>query len=710
MFLKRIILKNFKSFYKTTVIDLPDQITAIVGPNGSGKSNIVDAIRWALGEQSFKNLRVEKSNDLIFSNKDNSAGFAEVELIFDNTRKIFPLDFSEVSILRRVNRNEESCYFLNHESCRLKDIIELISQAKIGLRGFSIINQGSVENILRVSPIERKIMLEESLGLKNLEIKKEEAKRKLEGSLINLDKAKAQLEEITPHLRFLKRQVKKYTERQEYEKELKTLLLEYFSYIYKEILSEKQPEKEIIEEIKQKIHLIEKEIALKEKELGLIKETPDDSLENQIKEITNRLLNKQNDKFNLLQQIKEKESKNTGVSLNIEELKRLLRKIESVLKEMLEANDIFIIKEKIKEILKEIQREEKIGKRTSIEDKNLKEKLNFLEQEINNERLKLVELQKKLEEKNKTFREKYLELEEIKRKRESLLNQLKKEELEKEKFKLKFEDYKRRLEEEGLNLNEIEKYLQENQLEENKDLSLIEKRIWRLKKEIMEAGSTDENVLKEYEEVNKRYEFLANQVDDLNKAISDLKNLINELNKQIEESFKKGINEINKEFLRYFRLIFKGGSVKLVIKKKEKVTENNEENVNEDFEKEIKTEGPIEGVDIKVDIPKTQIKSLEILSGGEKTLTAIALLFSIVNQSDPPLVVVDEIDAALDEENSRRFAEILKELSKNTQFIVVTHNRMTMMAASVIYGVTLKDNISQLISIKLEESEQILKN
>jgi len=113
MFLKRVIIKNFKSFYKTTVLDFPSKITAIVGPNGSGKSNIVDAIRWALGEQSYKNLRVETSDDLIFNSPKLAAGFAEVELNFDNSKKLFPLDFLEVSIARRIDRQGESKYFLN---------------------------------------------------------------------------------------------------------------------------------------------------------------------------------------------------------------------------------------------------------------------------------------------------------------------------------------------------------------------------------------------------------------------------------------------------------------------------------------------------------------------------------------------------------------------------------------------------------------------
>jgi len=135
--------------------------------------------------------------------------------------------------------------------------------------------------------------------------------------------------------------------------------------------------------------------------------------------------------------------------------------------------------------------------------------------------------------------------------------------------------------------------------------------------------------------------------------------------------------------------MFKGGTAKLVEVKNE---ENN-----------------YWGVDIKIDLPKTYLKNLAILSGGEKTLVAISLLLAIVNYSNPPLLILDEIDAALDEENSRRFAEILKELSQETQFIVITHNRLTMEAAGVIYGVTLNDDkSSQLLSISLEEAVETI--
>ena len=222
-------------------------------------------------------------------------------------------------------------------------------------------------------------------------------------------------------------------------------------------------------------------------------------------------------------------------------------------------------------------------------------------------------------------------------------------------------------------------------------LNILERKIWKGKQELIEAGAEDENIIAEYHEVSERYNFLSEQINDLNKGIEDLQSLIKELEKQIEEKFNEAIKEINEQFNHYFRLIFNGGAAKLVQKREQ----TDSGNLNW-------------GIDIKINIPKTQLKSLEILSGGEKTLVAICLLFALVKQSKAPLLVVDEIDAALDEENSRRFAEILKALNQKTQFIIITHNRMTMSAVQAIYGVTLtSDDCSQLFSLKLEEAKAL---
>ena len=698
MFLNRIILKNFKSFSGKTILDFPCLFTAIVGPNGSGKSNIVDAVRWAFGEQSFKNLRAEKGRDLIFSgkNKDSSAGFAEVELIFDNSKKIFPLEISELSILRRIDKEDNNSYFLNHQSCRLKDIVEVLAAARLGLKGLSIINQGSIGDILKVSSRERRIMLEESLGLKNLETKKEEAKRKLENTLINLDKAQALRHEILPHLRSLKRQVSRWEKREKIKEELLETEKKYFVNIYHQILQENTHSHPDIDKIKKDIEGLENGIREKEKEIGLSNEKFDKSLEIQIKNITQQIIDLQNQKSIQLRALGRKE---VSSKLNItgESLEKGIFSIKGKLQPLLSFSNLEEIKKEIKNIIQDISTLINSGSQEEEKEENLKEiqkSLEKIEEEINEKNEQLSNWQDQLNERGLDFRNKFQEIESKREEKEKLYRELQREEILNEKFRLRMEDFKRRLGEAGFEFQEVEKLYQNEknvQLVSLKEFSVLENKIWRRKKELSEMGVEDENIINEYSDVSNRYDFLSQQIGDLNKGVEDLNTLIKELNNQIEEKFSKAINGINEEFNHYFQLIFKGGSAKLIQVKQE----SNNHNI-------------VWGVDIKINIPKTQLKGIDMLSGGEKTLITACLLFALVNQSNSPLVVVDEIDAALDEENSARFSEILKALTKKTQFIIITHNRMTMNAVQIIYGVTLSENdSSQLLSLKLEEAEAL---
>lgn len=698
MFLKRIILKNFKSFSGKTVLDFPCLFTAIVGPNGSGKSNIVDAVRWAFGEQSFKNLRAEKGRDLIFSgkNKNSSAGFAEVELIFDNSKKIFPLEVSELSILRRIDKEDNNSYFLNHQSCRLKDIVETLAAARLGLKGLSIINQGSIGDILKVSSRERRIMLEENLGLKNLEIKKEEAKRKLENTLINLDKAQALQKEILPHLRSLKRQVNRWEKREKIKEESLVIEKKYFVNIYHQTLQENTHSHLDVDKIKKDVEELENGIRRREKEIGLSNEKLDKSLEIKMKDITQQIIDIQNQKSIQLRALGRKE---VSSKLNItgESLEKRIFSTKEKLQFLLSLSNLEEIKKEIKHIIQSINNlinpeNQQEGKRENLEE--IQKNLEKIEMEINEKNKQLSDWQDELNKRGLNFRSKFQEIESKREEKERLYRELQREEILNEKFRLRMEDFKRRLGEAGFEFQEIEKLYQNEknaQLVTLDEFSALENKIWRMKKELSEMGAEDENIINEYTDASNRYNFLNQQTGDLNKGGEDLNSLIRELNNQIEERFSKAINGINEEFNHYFQFIFKGGSAKLIQVK--------QESDNHDV---------IWGVDIKINIPKTQLKGIDMLSGGEKTLITACLLFALVNQSDSPLVIVDEIDAALDEENSARFSDILKALTKNTQFIIITHNRMTMNAVQIIYGVTLSENdSSQLLSLKLEEAEAL---
>ena len=190
MYLKRLELKGFKSFPNKTDIIFKEGITAIVGPNGSGKSNVSDAVRWVLGEQSIKSLRGDKLEDVIFAGSDNQKpmNFCEVSLTIDNTDGKLNIDYSEVTIKRRAYRNGESQFYLNNKSCRLKDIKEILLDTGIGKDGYSIIEQGKVDEILSSNPINRRKVFDEACGISKYRYKKTEAERNLKNTKENLDR------------------------------------------------------------------------------------------------------------------------------------------------------------------------------------------------------------------------------------------------------------------------------------------------------------------------------------------------------------------------------------------------------------------------------------------------------------------------------------------------------------------------------------------
>ena len=202
VFLKGIHIQGFKSFADRVKLELGHGLSVIVGPNGSGKSNVADAVRWVLGEQSAKSLRGVKMEDVIFagSTQRRPVGMAEVSLIFDNTTGIFPLDFREITITRRVYRDGDGQYLINNASCRLKDIQELFMDTGAGKEGFSIIGQGRVEEILNLKSEERRSLIEEAAGITKFRYRKREALKRLDATILNLQRLDDIVREIEGQL------------------------------------------------------------------------------------------------------------------------------------------------------------------------------------------------------------------------------------------------------------------------------------------------------------------------------------------------------------------------------------------------------------------------------------------------------------------------------------------------------------------------------
>ena len=291
MYLKRIEIQGFKSFADKTEIEFKDDITAIVGPNGSGKSNISDAIRWVLGEQSAKSLRGSKMEDIIFSGTDKrrALGFAEVTIFFDNKDKLIPIDYSEVAVTRRMFRSGESEFYINKNSCRLKDIRELFMDTGIGKDGYSIIGQGRIDEILSDKPEDRRSIFEEAAGIVKYKTKKIETEKKLSSTEGNLIRIKDLIHEITKQFQSLEVEAKKATQFMTLYDELKYLEVNLYIREIKKLNVQIHELKEDIEKEDKKIFNIEDSKVSIENSFNEIKESVEEA-EKRIEELRSNKL------------------------------------------------------------------------------------------------------------------------------------------------------------------------------------------------------------------------------------------------------------------------------------------------------------------------------------------------------------------------------------------------------------------------------------
>lgn len=259
---KQLEMVGFKSFADPIKLTFSDGITAIVGPNGCGKSNVADAIRWVLGEQSSKMLRGSVMQDVIFkgTEKRKSLSFCEVSLCFDNTNRIFKVDYDEIVITRKLYRSGDSEYLINRTPCRLKDIIDLLHDSGIGKSGYSIIGQGKVEEIINSKPEDRRAIFEEAAGISKFKFKKVEAERKLARTQENLTRINDIIQEIDKQLAPLKRQSETAKIYLDLKEKLKVLEINAYIYQY-DYASENKAA------IQQKIDAIVEEMNLRQTDL-----------------------------------------------------------------------------------------------------------------------------------------------------------------------------------------------------------------------------------------------------------------------------------------------------------------------------------------------------------------------------------------------------------------------------------------------------------
>jgi chromosome segregation protein len=270
----------------------------------------------------------------------------------------------------------------------------------------------------------------------------------------------------------------------------------------------------------------------------------------------------------------------------------------------------------------------------------------------------------------------------------------------------------------GQEILSYQNYTTEEKIE-NINQEELKKKIERLKIKLEDIGlSNGAELMKEFKQVSERDGFLAREMEDLEKSVQSLQKLIADLKEKIDLEFKEGVKKINVEFQEFFSLMFGGGQASLAIVVENKKSKRGEPadadpRYAESFGEAMEDETDIvfeKGIEINVSLPHKKVKELHAFSGGERSLTSIALLFAMSQVNPPPFLVLDETDAALDESNSRKYGDMLEKLSKHSQLIVVTHNRETMSRAGVLYGITIgSDETSKLLSVKFDEAAEIAK-
>ena len=735
MYLKSIELSGFKSFGKKTELVFGSRITSVVGPNGSGKSNVAEAFRFVLGEQSMKSLRSKRGEDLIWGGSPslprmNRAG---VKVTFDNSSKLLDLDFSEVVVERVVYRDGQNEYLLNGTLVRLKDVIRLLAGANIGGSGYQIISQGEADRILNASPKERREMVEDALGLKLYQHKKAESERKLEETAANVDKTKSLRREIAPHLNFLRVQVEKIEKGRELKEDLAARLQEYLAREHAWISQEGARLDQELGSFEREAQHIEHKLRDAHSKKGgegqegarVIAE-----LQTKLRETETKLSDMRRKREEVVRELGRAEGALAANNVTVEqivavphvrefayEISSAIEKVESANAE--EVRTLLVgIRERIRafvdgltgaapvtneEARKHVERLTASLGEIQEHESRLREDVESAQRDIAKKREESFTAEKESVQLQSSLREVQSKMTSTRIARENISGS-----------RRRFEEEVR----EGVALigSAVQGWdkgeIPEGALSEERSVQEKRRRdIERLKIKIEESGlGNGEQIVKEFKQTKERDEFLMKELADLEASAASLKNIIAELEETIDERFTEGLKGINEVLGGFFTKLFGGGHAKLLIEKPRRKMQGSDGDSDDDVDDVQEEEELYAGLSIDVALPRKKIRGLEVLSGGERALTSIALIFSMTQVNPPPFLILDETDAALDEANSKRYADMIRELGAKSQLIVITHNRSTMAAAGELYGVTMSnEGVSKILSVKLEEAEKVAK-
>ncbi|MFP4514933.1 MAG: chromosome segregation SMC family protein [Parcubacteria group bacterium] len=579
----------------------------------------------------------------------------------------------------------------NQESAEKLELKNKLSQERISIQEYNR-KLAQIETKLEIN-----LEAQGKFDLSWLYQKESELKNKLDNldkELINLETKlkKESVEENNPEINQLNEKIKELNSQilklSQKQPELKTLIQDFankFSNLDIESPDLKEELKKLQEEFNEKIKPSLSQEAYSQEQESEMQKIQDEieNYGNQKAELLETEQAKKLEKFKLQELLNNKKSERNNVERELQDIVNKLSKQENAEKvdksESLERE-----KEDLLSNLKNSKQKEE----------SLNQELSHLEDKEKEQRQELFDLQK-------TAQKTQQEINTISIK----LNELRVQAARKE---TRLEDLENEIRNNELSLGKIK----DIEVDYNLNREQTHNKIESNKRQLEQIGGIDPETEQEYNNTKERFDFLSKQSDDLSNSINSLEKIISELDQTIKKQFDKEFKVIEENFKKYFKQLFNGGKASL--NKLSSLEEKNDKNNEEESKTETETEKikflkkhnttGLSGIEIQACPPGKKIKSISMLSGGERALTAIALICAIISANPAPFVVLDEVDAALDEANSERLANILDELSHKTQFIVVTHNRASMRKSSLLYGITMSDDgVSHLLSVKLED-------
>ena len=582
----------------------------------------------------------------------------------------------------------------------MKDIHNLLASVNIGSSGHQIISQGEADRILNATPKDRKEMVEDALGLKIYQYKIKESERKLERANDNMKEVELLRRENAPHLNFLKKQVEKFEKVKEMQAELAILYREYLK--------------------KESVYLEKEKSNLSAERNKISSEL--ESIADKISDNKEADSERGNKKIGELRIVEQKLNEIRGVK---NEMERKLGRIEGIIEA--KQNRVKIVGKcptcgrELGEIGREQIENRENSEKELTELKNSQTNILAEIQKIEQEEIEMVRLievlKREINQEMEALRDQEKEKFKFKVRHQELSSALELAAIKEGNLKNRTEAFKNEIKEGlilmGQEILSYENFKIEDKQSGDEEISQEElrRKIERIKIKLEDAGvSSGTELIKEFQEVKKRDEFLAKEMEDLTESVKSLVKLITELKEKIDQEFKEGVQKINLEFQKFFSLMFGGGTGALLIIMENKSPRRRSADEAEEFYEDTGEIFFEQGIEINVSLPHKRVKELHALSGGERSLVSIAILFAMSQVNPPPFLVLDETDAALDEANSRKYGDMLERLSQQSQLGVVTHNRETMSRAGVLYGVTIGANgASKLLSVKFDEATQIAK-